>query len=145
MNERVNIVRAGQEDAGLVATLVHRLLTELSGGQDISLEGLLEQKLVQAVIARVDGEPSGVICLNECAAIYAGGLFGEITELYVSPECRSLGIAPQLIAEAKQIGRERGWLRLEVGAPDMPAWNRTLQFYLREGFEEVGPRLRILI
>jgi GNAT superfamily N-acetyltransferase len=78
-------------------------------------------------------------------AIYAGGRFGEITELYVSPAHRSKGIAPILITAATSIGRQKGWKRLEVGAPDQPAWSRTLSFYLREGFEEVGPRLRKFI
>ncbi len=30
---------------------------------------------------------------------------------------------------------------LEVGAPSVPKWQRTVDFYLRNGFEEVGPRL----
>ena len=149
---KIIIERAQASDADLVADLVHRLLSELAGGKDVSLEDLrtsarklMAQGLVRSVIARLDENPVGVLCLNECAAIYAGGRFGEITELYVAAECRSLGIAPKLIEEAKQIGRESGWGRLEVGAPDMPAWERTFNFYLREGFEEVGPRLKLLI
>ena len=83
--------------------------------------------------------------LNECMTIYVGGRFGEITELYVSPEYRSKGIAPLLIGTAIGIGNQKGWKRFEVGARDQPAWNRTLSFYFREGFEEVGPRLRKII
>jgi hypothetical protein len=30
---------------------------------------------------------------------------------------------------------------LEVGAPDVPRWQRTVDFYKRNGFKEVGPRL----
>jgi len=47
-----------------------------------------------------------------------------------------------LLTEAEQLAKARSWTRFEVGAPDQPAWARTVQFYLREGFEEVGPRLR---
>ncbi|MFP6745114.1 MAG: hypothetical protein VCB77_08015, partial [Alphaproteobacteria bacterium] len=32
-----------------------------------------------------------------------------------------------------------GWLELEVGAPDVPRWQRTVDFYLGYGFKEVGP------
>ena len=151
-NPNVSIIRAGSGEAHLAADLVHRLLTELAGGKGPSLDELtattqrlIEEQLVLGIIAMADERPVGVLCLNECAAIYAGGRFGEITELYVLPECRSLRVAPQLIEEAKRMGRERGWSRLEVGAPDQPAWDRTLQFYLREGFSEVGPRLKILL
>ena len=82
------------------------------------------------------------VMLNECAAIYANGLFGEITELYVEPANRSCGVAPSLISAAVDLGRRKGWTRLEVGAPDQPRWSRTLAFYLEEGFVEVGPRLK---
>lgn len=53
----------------------------------------------------VDGTPVGVLTLNECAAIYAGGKFGEISELYVSPNYRSLGIGVRLVDEAVAFGR----------------------------------------
>lgn len=32
-----------------------------------------------------------------------------------------------------------------VGAPHQPEWARTLSFCLRNGFDEVGPRLRRVI
>jgi len=83
--------------------------------------------------------------LNECAAIYAGGKFGEISELYVRPDMRSQGVAQQLLDHAQQEARARGWKRIEVGAPSQPDWHRTLNFYLRNGFDEVGPRLRRLV
>ena len=35
--------------------------------------------------------------------------------------------------------------RVEVGAPDVPRWQRTVNFYLKEGFVEVGPRLKYLL
>jgi len=83
--------------------------------------------------------------LNECAAIYAGGKFGEISELYVCPEMRSKGIARQFLDHAQIEAVDRGWKRIEVGAPGQPEWQRTLNFYLHNGFEEVGPRLRRLV
>jgi hypothetical protein len=30
---------------------------------------------------------------------------------------------------------------LEVGAPDAPRWQKSIDFYIRCGFEEIGPRL----
>jgi len=138
-----------RKDAPVVARLLHELLNELAKGSGPPLatlqstaEAVLGSDAIDGALAFVDSEPIGVIMLNECMAIYAGGAFGEITELYVSPTHRSKGIAPMLVGVATKIGHQRGWKRLEVGAPDQPAWSRTLDFYFREGFEEVGPRLR---
>lgn len=100
---------------------------------------------VTGLLALVDETPVGLLMLNECAAIYAGGRFGEISELYVEPEFRSDGVAAKLIEDAVRLGQGRNWNRLEVGAPDQPVWKRTFDFYLRNGFAEVGPRLRKLI
>jgi hypothetical protein len=52
-------------------------------------------------------------------------------------------LAAALVREAARFGKERGWKRLDVGAPGQPRWSRTLAFYLSAGFVEVGPRLRL--
>lgn len=144
--------KADIADAGIIAPFVHALLDELSGGKAPGLEtvtqnaaSVLADAGVVAMLAYAEDEPVGVIVLNECNAIYAGGKFGEISELYIRPEVRSQGVAPHLIADALSEARARGWKRLEVGAPGQPKWKRTLDFYLLNGFEEVGPRLRRLL
>ena len=145
----LSIVRASSQDFRTVAGLVHALLQELSGGKATPIGELeeiaqvvLSKHGVFALLAWSEGQPLGVVVLNECAAIYAGGEFGEITELYVRPEARSLGVAARLVEAAIVEATRHGWHRIEVGAPPQPEWARTMQFYLRNGFEEVGPRLR---
>lgn len=137
------------EDAKLAAEFVARLIAELAPGHlpDLSVLTDTAQRLLSGPtvtgLAAFDGERAvGVLMLNECAAIYAGGRFGEITELYVVPEFRSRGVARRLVAAADDLAATSGWRRLEVGAPDQPAWARTKAFYEREGFSEVGPRLK---
>ena len=137
-------------DAHSVAHLVDELLRELLNGE---LEPAGRVSIAEAVLSQtnrcfgyvaLEGEsPVGVILMTEGVAIYAGGAFGQITELYVRPECRSGGVAAALVREATKFGKERGWKRLDVGAPDQPRWARTLAFYLSAGFVEVGPRLRL--
>ena len=61
--------------------------------------------------------------------------------MYVVPDYRSKSVGALLIETAISFGRERGWPDIEVGAPSPPRWQRTVDFYLRHGFEEVGPRL----
>ena len=148
----MEILRAMEGDAVLVGGMVGALLDELAPGHGISSEDLartagklLALPTVTGLIARQDGRAVGVLMLNECAAIYAGGVFGEITELWVTPEQRSKGLAHALVARAIEIGNDRSWARLEVGAPSQPEWRRTLAFYQRERFEVVGPRLRRLL
>ncbi len=148
----ITIRRALAEDASTVGRFVHALLDELSGGKAAAIEivtrnaGIvLAEPSIVALIAYADNEPVGAMTLNDCAAIYAGGKFGEISELYVRPDMRSKAVAPRLIEAAVAEGRKRGWGRLEVGAPGQPQWKRTLDFYLRNGFDEIGPRLRRLI
>ncbi len=86
----------------------------------------------------------GIITLGESGAVYAGGKFGVIHEFYIDPDVRSCGIGKQLIEEAKRKSLLLNWNRLEVGAPSYPEWKRTKDFYLREGFQEIGPRLKWL-
>jgi hypothetical protein len=50
------------------------------------------------------------------------------------------------VARAKAFGAARGWKRLEVAAPPLPEFGRTLVFYERQGFSVAGGRkLRILL
>lgn len=140
--------KAQAEDVEIIADFVHALLDEISGGNAPNRQTVIQnarsviaQDDVVAFIAFSDEAPIGAIVLNECMAIYAGGRFGEISELYVHPDARSQGVAPHLLDIALAEGRERGWTRLEVGAPGQPQWKRTLEFYLRNDFEEIGPRL----
>jgi len=145
---------ADNSDANTVATLVRALLCELAGlpadsGNIPDLTQVTATLLSQdggvwAFLAiDEEGRAIGVLTLTESRAIYAGGKLGVISEFYVKPESRSEGVGPQLLDAAKTFGRERVWGRLEVGAPSLPRWQRTLGFYLNNGFEEVGPRLRL--
>ncbi len=152
----IQIRKAQVSDADTVANLVHALLSELTPDgkepptndavRSSTMAILTEKYGVWAFVAEDDQrQPAGVLTLNECAAIYAGGKFGEISELYVVPQFRSEGAGQALIREAARFGRERNWGSLEVGAPDVPRWNRTVSFYRKNGFTEVGPRLQLLL
>jgi GNAT superfamily N-acetyltransferase len=149
----ITIRRASVDDAETVAALVHRLLTELDYGNPIPAQDvyaktcrrLLAGSDAFAAFLAFDGDerPVGIVNLSECAAVYALGRFGEISELYVAPEQRSAGLGRRLLEQAATYGRSRGWTRLEVGAPDLRRWARTMAFYEAYGFTEVGPRLKL--
>lgn len=146
----IRIVRASARDSVAVFSLVYPLLIELYPHEptytpeniSASTEKLLESHPDYfGFIAYADGDLAGYIGLNDCASIYAFGRFGEIAELYVKPEHRSNRVGAELIAHAMVFGKKRGWSMLEVGAPSVPTWQRTVDFYQDNGFELVGPRL----
>ncbi|AOU99311.1 GNAT family N-acetyltransferase [Acidihalobacter yilgarnensis] len=86
------------------------------------------------------GDLAGFLTLYEGCALYAGGVFGTLAELYVRPECRSGGLGRSLLAEARALGAARAWTRLEVTTPPLPEFAATLAFYEREGFAVTGGR-----
>lgn len=140
--------RASSADYGDVCKLALALFSELFPGSYAHdrLEPVVKRVLAQCedvfiFIAHHDGRPVGLISLNQCTAIYALGTFGEIAELYVDPSVRSSGLGKKLIETAVDFAHSRRWTMLEVGAPSVPMWQRTVDFYLQNGFEEVGPRL----
>jgi GNAT superfamily N-acetyltransferase len=150
MDRQIVVRQAEPAQFERVGRLTHELLTELYPELGYQRDRCIEtaRKLLAGsegvwsfLATTPDGSDVGVVMLNECAAIYAGGRFGEISELYVASDFRSKGVGALLIEAAVALGRERGWPDIEVGAPSIPAWQRTVDFYLRHGFEEVGPRL----
>jgi len=85
---------------------------------------------------------NGIITMSEGLSIYAGGKFGVIREFYIMPEMRSKGLGKALLEKAKKFGRSKGWRRIEVTPPDKTKWRRAYRFYVREGFREIGPRIK---
>lgn len=152
--QKVTISQASASDAQDVARLVAALLLELEPQAKAELaamripeqaKSLLADQLIYAFIARLADEVIGVITLHRCAALYAGGVFGEISELYVLPEYRSLKLGKQLVNHAVKFAAAQGWQRLEVGAPPLAEFSRTQQFYEANGFICTGQRLRKLV
>ncbi|MCJ8318373.1 MAG: GNAT family N-acetyltransferase [Colwellia sp.] len=137
-----------------VADLVKDLLIELDPSAKDEIENtelesitksLLDSSKIWAFLAKSNDKSIGVITLHECASIYAGGVFGEISELYVKPEFRSSNIGELLLNSAIAKGKERDWKRLEVGSPATNESPRTMKFYQSKGFECTGSRLRRLL
>jgi len=126
------------------------LLEELGAeGQDLgtlspAVRRLWEERpdRMSAVIAYEADEPVGLLTVAEGFAIYANGVYGTILEMYVVPAARSNGIGRLLIERAVEIGRQRGWSRIDVTAPESPQWSRTVRFYQSCGFRSAGPKLK---
>ena len=151
--DQIAIERASVADAPLIAVMVGELLQEIIDGIGVKAFNFsLEETTIRAqdylargkyyvFLARTSGESAaGFIALYESHALYAEGAFGTIPELYVRPTYRSSGVGKQLTDRAKEFGTSRGWKRLEVTTPPLPQFERSLQFYEREGFLITGGR-----
>jgi len=146
--EGYEIRPAGIADSESIVTMALALLTELYPNiytadqlRPVAERVLRQSEDVFPFIAFADGRAVGLIVLNRCTALYALGDFGEISELFVGPALRSSGLGALLIEKAVAFAQSQGWTMLEVGAPEVPWWQRTVEFYRRNGFTEVGPRL----
>ena len=91
-----------------------------------------------------NGTAVGVLTLSTSFAIYAGGEYGVIDEMYVRPAHRGCGIGRRLVEEALSFARDRGWFRLDVTGPESEGGARVVRFYERLGFEYTGAKLRRL-
>ena len=151
----IQIEKASIDDAQKVFRQVILLLDELREEDDASIKSDIE-KITEAwkennsrfnVFMALDdsGSPVGVITLAESFAIYAGGNYGIINELYVAPEYRSRGVGRMLLDAIKDFAREKGWERVDVTAPTGEKWRRTVAFYEREGFAFTGPKMKFLV
>lgn len=148
----VHIVHAGIEDTDTIATMVGELLNEIMASvQDKAFgfdhartvdraESWMKQGLYMVLLARVDNQPIGFLALCASYALYTEGAYGTIPEFYVRSAYRSQGIGSALLTEAKAIGQQRGWKRLEVITPPLPQFDRSLSFYQRNGFTISGGR-----
>src|SRR6478735_3920900 len=147
MSDSIVIKKATTADSALAARLIGELLhdfNEKSGATftiDIdklkaTAEELLKRDNYAIYFAFTsDGTVAGLITLSQGSAIYNGGDFCVITELYVSHAHRSSGIGNLLLEQAKVFAAEKGWKKIEVGAPDVMAWPRTIEFYKKNGFK----------
>jgi GNAT superfamily N-acetyltransferase len=153
MNIRVDTLTI--EDAEIVFDWVLRLLREL-GEEGEELGELDRDRVLSAWNQRKDqfyvlvarestGQILGVLTLSLGFAIYANGEYGVIDEMYVDPEHRSAGVGSMLVERAVKIGREKGWNRIDVTAPESERWERTRRFYEKSGFVFTGPKLKRLL
>lgn len=96
-------------------------------------------------VAKHNDKYIGVLTAVESIAIYSQGAYGVIQELFVLPEARSLAVGEHLMDAMKQHAKNKGWRRLEVTTPNPTDWPRTVAFYKRHGFEEIGFRMKWMI
>ena len=149
---KINFREAIITDAEIIGTLVVELTTEICEQTnvqhfDIDLSGTIQQcsELIRdghysAIIGVHKNKPVAVVTLTETHALYAGGKIGVIQEFYVSPEYRALGVGSMLIEQVQEYGKKHHWSFIELCTPPLPEFERTLNFYQKNGLIPVGGR-----
>lgn len=151
---QVEIVEAGPNDADLVSIMVYQLLQELYHGQSpVSDEEIYETchqlfdeedpRFCALLAFDEKHKPLAVMTITEAVALFAKGRYGLITEFFVDPVHRSRGVGEKMISHAADLGRRREWSCLELNTPGGDEGNRAVNFYLREGFRNIGPTLKL--
>lgn len=150
----IEIAQASIEHCAPISTMIGELLEEIATRADVQAFsfnreascGLLQNFIADdnyVVFFTRDSSANayaGFVTLCESRSIYAGGTFGTIPELYIRPAYRRRGIGRMLLDAARFHAEQRGWKRLEVTTPPLPAFDKTLAFYEREGFTITGGR-----
>jgi len=151
------IETAQRHEIDIVLALVQELLAELgTEGEEFAhidreklltdAERNLDSGRFLALLAKEEsGTAVGVLTLSRSFALYAGGEYGTIDEMYVRPAYRCRGIGGSLVDAAVAEARARRWFRLDVTGPENESAERAVEFYKHRGFEFTGPKLRRLL
>ena len=152
------IRRADKDDSKILTDLVCELLMDfnIQSKSNFNIDKIIIKSTCAELLGRsnfggflafikLTNQVVGMITITQATAIYNGGDFGVITELYVDRNIRSKGIGKLLLEAAIEFAKQMGWSKVEVGAPKKEDWPRTIDFYKSNGFEEKGPKLRINI
>jgi GNAT superfamily N-acetyltransferase len=143
---------AGAEDVSAAVAAIRELLSELGGSmpsieemEAAAHELLADPRAGLLLLAEQDGEVVGVLAASYQLAIHTAGRYALLQDLWVKPSHRSGSIGAQLVQALCEAGRERGLSRVEVGLPkeSFAKIEATRSFYVRNGFQPLGPRMRL--
>ncbi len=145
---------AREEDLTEIVAVVGDLLKELGSEPPhttLMLEtgrALLDDpRLGALLVAEVEGERFrivGVLCASYQLALHVPGRYALIQDLWVHRSWRSRAVGRELLQGLFELAREQGMARAEVGLPreSFASIRATEGFYLSNGFEHLGPRMR---
>ncbi len=149
---RILIERAQANDAPVLTEMVGELLREImtvlgervfgfdaEATEDRAGTWLTDERLFAWLARDGDGgEVLGFVAVYPGHALYAEGVFGTISELYVRPAYRSRRVGASLLEAVKRFAAGSAWTRVEVTTPPLPQFDRTVSFYERHGFDRSG-------
>ena len=146
---KFTICVAAESDAAAVAQLMTELneavgASGLAPGADRAPENVIVSEeqarrrlramasVETALLAEVDGVPAGLVSVRIVPYLSQDVLFAEVTELYVTPSRRRLGIARSLMTRAEEMARAQGCTSVHVIAAQSNA--EAISFYRAVGY-----------
>ena len=73
------------------------------------IKDLMDKGIYSIFVAISHNKVIGFVAIAKSYALYAQGEFGTITEFYVLPEYRSLGIGKMLLEKSKAFAITQNW------------------------------------
>jgi GNAT superfamily N-acetyltransferase len=147
-----DVRRARPSDSAAVATGVAALLCELGATppshtaiEDEARAHIDDPTLGIVLLAVGDGgELVGVLTASWARAIQVPGRMLTIEVLWTRREWRGRAVGAGLVDALAEAAVDAGAARVEVGLPreSFEALRATERFYLANGFERLGPRMR---
>ena len=139
---------AKHQDAKQIAELLSTFGDEIFTltGAKINTDKELIQKLFndslgkefRAFVYEVNDKIIGFITFSDSFSLYAEGHYITITELYVDEKYRSKEIGKELLNAVVDTAKTENKTHLELTTPPLPIFQRSLDFYLNNGFEVTG-------
>lgn len=140
----ISFQSATEQDASIVVALLSSLYLEL--GREATSLSFLSPGLVKFIfqdghtdvlLVKNNYQIAGIITCSGSQAIWAGGKYGTIDEMYIAPEFRRKGLGEACIQKILQLAREKEWRRIVINAPHA-GMKKALKFYEKHGFSYMG-------
>jgi GNAT superfamily N-acetyltransferase len=144
---------AAPTDVPAITEAIAELLVEL-GATPPSLEAMQVATLMllnptpgALLVAETGDALIGVLAASWQTAIHIPGRYGLIQDLWVDPAWRSAGVGAELLSAFAELADQLGVTVVEVGLPRerFAQIRATEAFYAANGFESVGPRMRLVL
>lgn len=120
MNNQSVLRRGTIADVNALTILVRQLgYPAHAGPLRLTLENLLARPEHAVVVAERHGAVEGFLTLSSRPSLSLQGTVGSVDELVVRAEAQGRGIGGRLLQYAKGLATERGFVRLEIGVPDV--------------------------
>ena len=149
MSSALNDIRirfATPDDAGLLLRLIRDLAAYerapnavVASEEDLRRYGFGRERHFEALLAFLDGEPSGCALFHPRFSTWLGRPGIYLEDLFVTQTARGKGVGRRLMARLAAIAVERGWERIDFQVLD---WHPARGFYRRLGIEHLGDWLR---
>ncbi len=99
----------------------------------------------EAYCLKEKNETVAFFTLGESFSIFAHGKYGIINELWVNENYRCQGVGKRVLEEIRLIAEKKQWHRIDVSAPPNEEWDRTFNFYQKNGFTFTGRKLKMCL